>query len=73
MVLDRDRLDEVAAISNEWAFATGRAAARPQGLPIGISSGAMLTAVLEDPARPQMTGRRIVVIVASCALRFADL
>ncbi len=78
-VLDRDCLDEVVAISNETAFATARAAARLEGLPIGISSGATLAAALEVGARPQMAGRRIVVIVASCAERylstnlFADL
>jgi len=78
-VLDRDCLDEIVAISNETAFTTARAAARMEGLPIGISSGATLAAALEVGARPQMAGRRIVVIVASCAERylstnlFADL
>lgn len=69
-VLDRDCLDEVVAISNETAFATARAAARLEGLPIGISSGATPAAALDLGARPQMAGRSIVVIVASCAERY---
>jgi cysteine synthase A len=69
-LLDRGCLDEIVAISDETAFATARAAARLEGLPIGISSGATLAAALEIGARPQMAGRRIVVIVASCAERY---
>jgi cysteine synthase A len=69
-VLERGCLDEILRISNETAFATARAAARLEGLPVGISSGAALAAALEVGARPEMAGRRIVVIMASCAERY---
>jgi len=69
-VLERDALDEILPISNETAFATARAAARDEGLPVGISSGATLAAALEVGARPEMAGRRIVAIVASSAERY---
>jgi cysteine synthase len=69
-VLDRSCLDEVLAIGNETAFVTARAAARLEGLPVGISSGAVLAAGLEVGARPEMAGRRIVLILASSAERY---
>jgi cysteine synthase A len=69
-VLERSCLDEILPISNETAFATARAAARLEGLPIGISSGATLAAALEVGARPEMAERRIVAIMASCAERY---
>jgi cysteine synthase A len=69
-VLEREALDEVLPISNETAFATARAAARMEGLPLGISSGATLAAALEVGARPEMAGRRIVSVMASCAERY---
>src|SRR5207244_9883329 len=39
-ILDRSVVDEVVTISNETAFETARAAARLEGIPGGISSGA---------------------------------
>jgi cysteine synthase A len=69
-VLDRQAIDEVLPISNETAFATARAAARMEGLPLGISSGATLAAALEVGARSEMAGRRIVAVMASCAERY---
>ena len=69
-VLQRDLIDEVVTISNETAFATARKAAQLEGLPIGISSGATVAAALEVAARPEMQGKRIVVIAASSAERY---
>jgi cysteine synthase len=68
-VLDRSVIDEVLSIGNETAFATAREAARLEGLPIGVSSGATVAAALEVGARPELAGKRIVAIVASCAER----
>ncbi|MGE0754257.1 MAG: cysteine synthase A [Alphaproteobacteria bacterium] len=78
-ILSRDVIDEVVTIGNQTAFETARNAAKLEGLPIGISSGATLAAALEVGARPEMKGKMIVVILASCAERyistdlFADL
>ncbi|MDX2112487.1 MAG: cysteine synthase A [Alphaproteobacteria bacterium] len=69
-VLAREIIDEVIAISNDTAFTTARKAARLEGLPVGISSGATLAAALEVAARPEMEGKRIVVIAASMAERY---
>lgn len=69
-ILDRSVIDEVLTISNETAFKTARAAAKLEGIPMGISSGATLAAALEVGAWPDMKGKRIVVIIASTAERY---
>lgn len=69
-LLDLAMVDEVLTISNETAFTTARAAARKEGLPVGISSGAALAAALEVAARPGMEGKNVVVLIPSCAERY---
>ena len=69
-ILKRELIDEVVRIGNETAFATARKAAKLEGLPVGISSGAALAAAIEVGARPGMEGRRIVVILPSFAERY---
>ena len=68
--LDRAMVDEVLQISNETAFATARQAARLEGLPVGISSGAAIAAALEIGCRPDMRGKQVVVILPSFAERY---
>lgn len=78
-VLNRDIIDEVVTIGNETSFTTARAAAKKEGMPVGISSGATIAAALEVGARPENKGKMIVTIIASSAERylstdlFADL
>ncbi|MEG3617079.1 cysteine synthase A [Magnetovibrio sp. PR-2] len=69
-VLDRALIDEVVQIGNETAFSTSRKAARTEGLPVGISSGAALATALEIGMRPDMEGKTIVVILPSFAERY---
>ncbi len=69
-VLDTEMIDEVLTIANQTAFDTARSAARLEGLPVGISSGAALAAAIEAGARPEMAGKRIVVILPSMAERY---
>jgi cysteine synthase len=69
-ILDVSVIDEVITISNDASFETARAAALLDGIPAGISSGATLAAALEVAVRPEMEGKRIVVIVASIAERY---
>ena len=68
--LDRSVIDEIITISNATAFATARNVAKLDGIPAGISSGATIAAALEVAKRPEMTGKTIVVIVASTAERY---
>ncbi len=69
-ILDTKIYDEVVTVSNDDSFARAREAARIEGLPGGISTGAVLTAALRVGARPENNGKRIVVIVPSFAERY---
>ncbi|MDB5734008.1 MAG: cysK [Alphaproteobacteria bacterium] len=69
-ILDRKVIDEVITISNETALETARRAAREEGIPVGISSGAAIAAALEVGARPENFGKTIVAIIPSFAERY---
>lgn len=69
-ILNTDLIDEVVQIGNETAFATARKAARVEGLPIGISSGAALATAIELGQRDGMEGKVIVAILPSFAERY---
>jgi len=69
-ILDTKLIDEVIRIGNDSAFQTARDAARLDGLPVGISSGAALAAAIEIGKRPEMAGKTIVVILPSFAERY---
>lgn len=68
--LNTEMIDEVLQIGNETAFAMARKAARLEGMPVGISSGAAIAAALEVGTRPEMKGKMIVVILPSFAERY---
>ena len=69
-ILDTGLIDEVVRIANETAFRTAREAARVEGLPVGISSGAAIAAALELGSRPDMAGKMIVAVLPSFAERY---
>lgn len=62
--------DEIIAVTNEDAFATGRAVAREEGILVGISSGAALWAATELAKRPENAGKKIVVIFPDTGDRY---
>ncbi|MCA1856848.1 cysteine synthase A [Massilia oculi] len=69
-VLNTGIYDEVIAVKNEDAFETARAAAREEGLLVGISSGAALWAAVQVAQRPENAGRMIVTIIPSFGERY---
>jgi len=69
-IVDRSIIDDVVTISNETAFETAREAARLEGIPGGISSGAAIAAAFEVGACPEMEGKMIVTIIPSFAERY---
>ena len=69
-VLNKKWIDEIIQIANETAFSTARIAAKIEGLPVGISSGAALAAGIEVACRKEMKNKRIVVIIPSFAERY---
>ncbi len=68
--LDTSVYDGVITVSAEDAGATARAAAREEGLLVGISSGAALFAALELAKKPEFAGKRIVALLPDTGERY---
>jgi cysteine synthase A len=62
--------DEVIPVSNEAAFEAGREVSRTEGVLVGISSGAALSAATELAKRPENEGKTIVVILPDTGERY---
>ena len=69
-VLDTKVFDEVVKVTNEDAFATGRAVGHKEGVLVGISSGAAVWAALELAKRPEFEGKTIVALLADTGERY---
>lgn len=62
--------DEVIPVSNEAAFEAGREVSRTEGVLVGISSGAALSAATELAKRPENECKTIVVILPDTGERY---
>ena len=62
--------DEIIAVENEDAFATGKSLARKEGLLIGISAGAAVWAATQIAKRPENKGKNIVVLLPDTGDRY---
>ena len=71
-VLNRDVIDEVVAVDDEDAIALARRCAAREGVLAGISCGAALCAAIELGSRPEMSGKRIVVIMPDSGERYVS-
>jgi cysteine synthase A len=69
-ILDRGVIDEVMTVSNDESFEMARKAARIEGLAVGISSGAALSAAFRLAAQDAWAGKMIVAIIPSFAERY---
>ena len=63
-------VDEVEQVTSDEAFDMARKLSLEEGILGGISTGATVQAALRVAARPEMEGKRIVVIGASCGERY---
>ena len=68
--LDTSVYDEIIAVADEDAFATGRELAGKDGLLVGISSGAAVWAATELAKRPENKGKTIVAILPDTGERY---
>ena len=71
-VLDRSVLDEVVTVSEDEALDGMRRLARSDGILAGLSSGAALSAALRLAERPELAGRRFVVILPDTGERYVS-
>jgi cysteine synthase A len=68
--LNLDIIDEVELVSSDDAFDMARKLSIKEGVLGGISTGASVTAGLRVASRPEMVGKNIVVVGASCGERY---
>lgn len=68
--LNRDIYDEVLTVTDEEAMETANELAKTEGLLVGISSGAALAAAVKLAKRPDMTGKRIVLVLPDDGQRY---
>ena len=71
-ILDRGVIDAIVTVSNEESFEMARRAARVEGLPVGISSGAALSAAFRLAALDEWKDKLIVAIIPSFAERYVS-
>lgn len=69
-VLNPDIYDEVIAVRDEDAFSTGRLIGKSEGILVGISSGAAVSAAIELAKRPENEGKTIVVLLPDTGDRY---
>lgn len=69
-VLDKSLIDEILTVSAENAFDCGRRIARTEGILVGISSGAVLSAAVELAQRPENKGKRIAMVLTDTGERY---
>ncbi|MBQ2949414.1 MAG: cysteine synthase A [Clostridia bacterium] len=69
-VLDRDVIDEIVTVTEEEAYAAGRAAGRMEGVLVGISSGACLHAAMELARKEENAGKTIVAFMPDAGDRY---
>jgi cysteine synthase A len=68
--LNTEIYNEVIAVSSEDSFSKGREIAKLEGLLVGISSGAAISAATEVAKRPENEGKRIIVILPDTGERY---
>jgi cysteine synthase A len=69
-ILDRGVIDEIVTVSNEESVEMARLVAKEDGIPVGISSGAAISAAFRLAATDAYAGKLIVTIVPSFAERY---
>ena len=71
-VLDRELLDEVFTATTEESIKASRDLATQEGLLVGISAGANVSAALKLAERPEFEGKTIVVVLPDFGERYVS-
>ena len=69
-VLNTKVYDEILTVENDDAFATAKLLAKKEGVLVGISSGAALSAAIELAKRPENEGKTIVTLLPDSGDRY---
>jgi cysteine synthase A len=71
-VLNIEIYDEIVPVDDEHALELARLCARREGVLAGISGGAALWGAIDVGSRPEMRGKRVVVIVPDSGERYVS-
>lgn len=69
-ILNRTIIDEILPVTEQDAYAAGRALARTEGILCGITSGAALHAAITLAKRPENKGKNIVCLLPDTGDRY---
>ncbi len=69
-IIRKEIIDEILQVSSDESIKTSREVIKREGIPIGISSGAAISAALKVASRPENKNKKIVVIIASYTERY---
>ncbi|MCI8483336.1 MAG: cysteine synthase A [Lachnospiraceae bacterium] len=69
-VLNTEVYDEILPVSDEDAFAAGKLIGKKEGILVGISSGAAVSAAIALAKRPENEGKTIVVLLPDTGDRY---
>jgi cysteine synthase len=71
-VLNTEVYDEIMPVDDEDALDVARLCARREGVLAGISGGAALWAAIQVGSRPELRGKRVVVIIPDSGERYVS-
>jgi cysteine synthase A len=69
-ILDTGIYDEIVTVSGDDAYAACRAAARKEGILVGITAGAAIHTAIQLAKRPENEGKTIVALLPDTGERY---